>query len=100
MRIALTRVTAAIGAFSVAACGGQPGSIPDSGVRGPTYATQASGSRPESLLTGGVPAQAQETVLHSFGNGSGIAPEPLTVVSGALYGTAGKAEPSPESFTR
>jgi len=55
----------------------------------PTYATQAGELRPLNLLTGGVPAQTQETVLHSFGTGSdGSSPfAGLTNVNGVLYGT-------------
>jgi uncharacterized repeat protein (TIGR03803 family) len=80
---------AVLGAFSVAACGGQSSSIPVSGLRAPTYATRAVESQPISLLTGGVPDQPQETVLYSFtgrsdgGNPSGG----LINVDGVLYGT-------------
>jgi len=55
----------------------------------PAYATQSIESRPLGLLTGGLPAQSQETVLHSFAAGSdGYAPfSGLTNVNGVLYGT-------------
>jgi uncharacterized repeat protein (TIGR03803 family) len=92
VRNALARLTAAIGALSAAACGGQSGAIPGSSLSEPTYATQASGSLPETLQNGGVPAQAQESVLHSFADGSdAYGPfAGLTNVNGVLYGTTSK----------
>jgi uncharacterized repeat protein (TIGR03803 family) len=58
-------------------------------MNGPAHATQATESRPLSLQAGGVPAQAQETVLHSFASGSdGANPiARLTDINGVLYGT-------------
>jgi len=52
-------------------------------------ATETGASRPLSLLTGSVPALAQETVLHSFAGASdGANPRAaLTNVNGVLYGT-------------
>lgn len=87
-RKAISGPAAVLGALSVAACAGQSASTPYSGVRVPTYAAQSSESRPASLLTGGVPAQTQETVLYSFGDGIGAYPQTgLTNVDGVLYGT-------------
>jgi uncharacterized repeat protein (TIGR03803 family) len=56
----------------------------------PAYATQSIESQPLSLLTGGLPKQSQETVLHSFAGGSdGANPDAgLINVNGVLYGTA------------
>ncbi len=87
---AIERVTVAIGALSVAACGGQSASIPGSTAGEPAGATQAVESRPVSLQNGGVPAQAQETVLHSFGRATDAAdPQAgLINVNGVLYGTS------------
>jgi len=51
---------------------------------------QAVESQPISLLTSGVPAQTQDTVLHNFLGGSD-GEEPLgglTEINGVLYGTA------------
>ncbi len=78
----------AIGALSVAACGGQSGSIPGSGARVPAYAVQA-GLRSLSAPAGAVPAQVQETVLHRFAGGSdGESPNGnLIEVNGEFYGT-------------
>ncbi len=58
-------------------------------MRAPAYATQARESQPLSVLTGGAPQQAQETVLYSFVGGSnGENPySDLTDVDGDLYGT-------------
>ncbi len=88
MRNAIARITVAFGALSVAACGGQSGAIPGSGARVPAYATQADESRTVMRQTGGVTAQAQETVLYSFAGSDGADPEAsLTDVNGILYGT-------------
>jgi len=82
-------LTIAIAVLSIAACGGQSSSIPGSGVRGPTSAMQAAASGPVSTLTGGVPAQTQETVLHNFagGNDGEYSDAGLTNVNGVFYGT-------------
>ena len=90
MRNAIARTTVALGALSLlAACGRQSNSIPGLGVRGPTSATQAVDSRPLSLLSVGVPAQTQKTLLYSFASGSdGAGPQGnLIDVNGVLYGT-------------
>ncbi len=78
----------AAGASSVSACGGQSFSIPGSAVRGPSSATRAAESLPVNLQAGSAAARAHETVLHSFGNGTGILPEAgLINIDGVFYGT-------------
>jgi len=88
VRRALTGAAVALGALSVAACGGQSGSIPSSGEREPAYAFQAGESRPMSLQFGGITAPTRETVLYSFGGSHGAKPAASLInVDGVLYGT-------------
>jgi len=89
VRNTIARIAVAVGGLFAAACGGQSGPIPGSGARGSAYATQAEALQRVALPAGDVRAQTQETVLHSFVDGSdGAYPmSDLTDLNGVLYGT-------------